>query len=511
MMLERRRSPRWRRRGIRLLLPVLAAPVLLVSLADLWLSCPWGRAWVGGRISHRLGLPAKVGAIRWTPWEGLVIHGFEIGQPGPGGIGVPLLKTGSIEIDPDWPQILRGKKVLKRICVNDPDIVVTSEALLALSSSAKPPEATALAGQKEPAPVSPEAVVPSVPVQDVPPAATSNPPAIQSAVPPEVAQNPPQSGVSPPKEDASPPTAAAEPEAVRSAPPDLRPPLQVEIRRGRFRFITSPDREPLAELAGLSVSVPIQGPDSTGSLSISGIELGGRPLASALELPLQWRSPEIRMIDQPVKLAGLDLQVSLRFVRFEGLPFLVDLKGVPQPLPPWDGPLDRKIDAGRVEISARCIGAVLAPSTWQGNALAAVEDLRLAGADRAAIFRRGDAAMFLAHGLLHCPDIRLIGDESSFLGNGSAGGGSPPAAVLRWVMPADAASGWVQRIKTLDPTLQPHFLPIETPDRYMIDLGWVSSGPAPGVELGSGGPVLPLPVFLSLFSGTAEASTSIER
>jgi len=256
---------------------------------------------------------------------------------------------------------------------------------------------------------------------------------------------------------------------------------------------------PIAEAHDLNLRVPFQGPDAVGEIALGSLNLDGRPLASELKLPLHWRSPELRLENQTLKFAGMDWKVLVRFGRIPGLPFLMDLHAASQTLPPtgWSG--GRKLGAAEVEVLGQLAGSLPAPSTWRGQLLAKTSDLNVEGGIKPQHFDRGEWVMLLGGGILRCPEMRLIGDDLSILGNGYVAKGGSTAAVLRFVIPLETAEIWIQKLKGFDPEIQIQFTALESPARVALDLSLVSSGSGTAFELGPQGSVVPLSVLLQLF------------
>ena len=73
------------------------------------------------------------------------------------------------------------------------------------------------------------------------------------------------------------------------------------------------------------------------------------------------------------------------------------------------------------------------------------------------------------------------------------------ASSIAVAAPPDVAAAWARRLTIGDQG--PVFAPLETPDRMFMDLRWIPYSGGQGIELGSGGPIVPAAEFVKLFSG----------
>ena len=148
------------------------------------------------------------------------------------------------------------------------------------------------------------------------------------------------------------------------------------------------------------------------------------------------------------------------------------------------------------------IGLLRVPSSWQGLAQAAALRPVLTMGGEARRFDEANATAALQGGVLQVPDIRLTGDRLSLLGNGQVGGKGQGTAVLRMVVPPDDAAVIARSFTSPGVAGGPVFKPLETPERVFLDLRWISYSGGQGVELGEGGPVVPLEEMGRLVSST---------
>jgi hypothetical protein len=149
-------------------------------------------------------------------------------------------------------------------------------------------------------------------------------------------------------------------------------------------------------------------------------------------------------------------------------------------------------DSVRIESNQTLVqggGWLLAPMSWQG--LMGIQGRGLHLRESGLSFDRFGGNVLLQAGLLQAPDVRILGDQVSLLGNGWVNR-SDGAGVLRVVVPTTAAGMVTQRLEGA--SLQP----LEPGNRGYIDLsvwrepeGWVAGyddRTLPVAELLSGRP-----------------------
>ncbi len=186
----------------------------------------------------------------------------------------------------------------------------------------------------------------------------------------------------------------------------------------------------------------------------------------------------------------MEIKLAARMARAAGLPFVIEAMAKPQRLDTLGFPALGEISADDLKFTARVGGMLGLAASWQAVFAAESGPVACSRPGRQAAFLRSGAVLVLHGGMLSCPDARLIGEEFSLLANGavtSAGG----TGVLRLVMPPGSAQAWTKSLAGISPELKPVFTPLDTPDRTVLDLRWISYEGKPGVELGPGGPFLP--------------------
>lgn len=454
------RPPRWKRR-IRWILAVAGLlPVVLFLAGNALLATPWARGKLAAKVTARTGLEATIGRAWWTPWGGAGLGELVLRQPPPlrGTVEEPLLKVAAIRVRPRWGRLLLGELRIDRIAIEQPEVVLSLELAASLVS----------AGAAEPAPTA------------APPLVAAAESRGEKPVPDAAAPAGPQAAITPP-------VAASKASTAGTA--------WLEVKGGRFELRLSGAR--LARVSAVEGQIPFSGAPASGNCRIGEIESLGRVLGRDVTLPLAWRAPELRCDGAALRLAGAEVKLSAVAGLMRGLPFAVDIAVPEQALDASDlfqslRPLARR---GEARVQGR--GLLRFPVTWQGAAAAAAEGVTLQLAAEPLAFDEGRASLVLLGGVLQCPDIRLTGDRVSFLGNGQIRTDGQGTGVLRAVVPPDVAEAWTRRL-----TVQgrgPVFAPMETPDRRFIDLRWISYPGGHGIELGAGGPVIPVADIGQLF------------
>jgi hypothetical protein len=451
------RAPRRKRWFRRLLLVLLLGPPLLLGLGNLALATPWAKQRAAAEIHRRCGLEAEIGSITLTPWGGAAIGELRLRQPEPlrASMGRPLLEVRSIRVIPRWGALLKGDLQVEEIRVVRPQAAIAVEMLASLAGAGK------------------------VPAE--PPVAAGPPVAV--APPSEVAP------VSPP---------AGQPELAPPAPAPVGQP-----RATTWLEITDGDVELFLggkEVAGLTRyggRAPIGGRPASGSFMAESASIFGRELVSHLGLPVSWADPTLRLGAGDLMVAGVRLRVAAVAGRLRGFPFELEIRADGQAVD-----LSDVLPGSQVEHLSgglRAQGLLTSPSGWRGLAAFQMRHLSLATGDQTLLFGDASASFGMQGGNIACPDLRVIGETVSFLGNGSFRGGEGISLVLRAVMRPEMAEAWRQRLEKAGAAVPPVFSDMEAPGRVFIDLRWTSYPGGQGIEFGPGGPVLPPDLALWVF------------
>jgi hypothetical protein len=423
----------------------------------------WARAWLAGKISLRSGTEASIGRVSFTPWGGVFLGDLTLRQPPDlrAAIDRPLLEVRDIRVMPRWERVIRGELDIEEIRIDRPRVVVAVEMLAHLAS---------VAATK---PV-PQGAPPALAGQSAPPLAGGEAGA-------------PSAGVPSPASPMGPTVRPLDP-----LPVDWPETVWVVITDASFQLRSAGMAAVLGEVAGIEARIPVAGKPAPSSMTLARVDVLGRNVATGISMPLAWNPPELRVGPQDLTIAGLQVKVAAVAGRMPGTPFAVEVSVPPQP---WDAsPVFKQLRplAERVEARMQGIGWLRVPASWQGIAEAAAVRPVLTTGSEVRRFDEARAAAVLQGGVLRCPDLRLTGERLALLGNGQVDGSGQGSAVLRMVVPPDDAAVISRNFTPPGVAAGPVFKPLETPERVFLDLRWISYSGGQGVELGEGGPVVPM-------------------
>jgi hypothetical protein len=465
--------PWFRRRLFLGLLFLLASPLLLFFLSNLWLALPCGRDWVAGKISARLGFQARISNASWSPWRGVSVSGLVIEQPEDlrGGVHEPLFAAQSIRIWPVWRAWLQKRMEVHSIEVDSPRLVVPLQLLAHLAGPAQiviaPPPAV---------------------VATTPPAVAVIPPMIQAPPPPSV------------------PPMAALPTPPAAAPGPPQPTGWIHVREASLCVVSSGRAEPLFEASGFNAVIPAAGDPADSLARLSSIRILQNGIADTLELPLHWQSPALQIGPVKGQLHGVPYQLTAKVARLGNLPLEVLLEVPIKSDATVAVPGGGTASARQFRAAGRFVGLLTSPSSWQGDLVMEGNGLSLSSPPRPEFrFDQGGAIVVLRGGVLSCTDARLIGDHLSLLGNATVLSDSRSAAILRIVVPPDHARGISERIGR-DVGKRIAFGTMGSPDRVGTDLYALGNLDGIQVQLGQGGDVIDGPTLLALLKAKAAAS-----
>lgn len=487
-----RKGPKRRTWLKRLTLLIILAPVIGVLILNLTLATSWGTGLVSKRITAHTGLPCQIDRISWWPWSGGTVSGFHLNSPKPSASSILTIRE--VNIDLSWRSLLAGKKRFERLEVREVRGSLSLEQLRDLLGSSRIPPALPEASP------TPESIVP--PDDSAPPALADNDqPNSKPTVNPSDRQSPAD-----PASNRPPPAKSPTPKAV----PPIAPVDDFEglIVLSDIDLELYSEKEPRLSISlnGIAGELPIWGPERSGTLSISSILVGGELEERGLTLPVQWRDRYLRTTDHPMKLFGLNFNLStaIRFV--SGLPvgLQIDVPAQQMDLSPMvQG--ESPISLRSVTSSSRLQGYLLHPRSFNGQSHSTfaglvINDPRDGSENH---FDRGNFTARLSPAGLIVSDARAIGEEEAFLGNGFVTTSGEAAATLRIVASPERARNHQNRVA--EAGLDFAFTDLVTPDRLyrdlrlearqgtiMIDLGpdeqWVPLLPATRAILKSGPP-----------------------
>ncbi|MCF7674573.1 MAG: hypothetical protein K9M97_04460 [Akkermansiaceae bacterium] len=432
----------------------LLLPALAFGLSNLWLASAWGRATLAGRIQQRCGLDTRIGSASWSPWNGITLGRVEIAQPATlrEQVAKPLLEIDLVRIQPVWSALLKRRLSIRTLTVDQPRLVPTVEMM------------SHLAQQVE--------VAPSMPLA----AATPGP--SPSAVP----------GSSPPDREPG-PAAGAKPAVPPAAAPAAAPPpaptCWLHLRSASFQLCSAADRRVLLKLDGLDGDLPLAGAPASSTIGVKTLAVGGEEILSGFHARLAWQDPVLTLQPDPVltRVAGLEVRCGGQLALLPGLPAHLSVELPLQPISLAMPRFGLSVEAGAALVQARFLGGLLVPGSWQGDLVGTASgiDTRYAGEKLA--FDEASCTAVIRGGMLSCPDLRLVGDDLSLLGNGTLLADGRVAAVLRLVAPPETAAAVARRVFP-DLASEPRPTPLSTPQRVALDLSLSGTIQQPLLTLG---------------------------
>jgi len=448
------------RRGLRRALWLLAClciglPLLALAIGNLWLGSSSGRSWLAARITAATTLDSSIGGASWSPWNGAILRDVRIEQPAilRDAVGWPLAEIATLRARPAWLASLRGRLTLAEIELENPRIVLPVQLLSHFVQS--PPPAVE------------------------PPPDPQPEPAIQPAPSPE----PPAAAPPLPTEPGPPPEAAA-----ASPAPDRRPTSWIRVRKGSFRLVFAGMETALIEVPDIRGDFPIAGGPATALLGTGPLEIFGQNGHARLQAPLTWQEPMLTFGPVETEEGGLKLKLAAGIVRASGLPLHVEIN-LPEQAPPALALAGGRGRAGRLSADFRFRGLLLSPATWESDFVTRASDCSLELGSQQSHFGLGGCLAVLRRGVVSCVDARLIGDELSFLANGTVLPDGRAAAVLRVVAAPETALSMSSR---LFPGIRnaPSFTELGTPQRVAIDLEAFGTLGDLSLRFGRDGPVM---------------------
>ena len=444
------------RRGIRRwfwIIPVVL-PVAGLLLVNLWLACPPGRAWIAGKIQRRVGLETRIGRVEVWPWSGVSLHEVELLQAPAlrAAVSDPFARIATIRLTPVWRSWLRGKREFRAVVLDSPQFVVPVELLADLAKSKTP------------------ALVSAAPAA-APPAAVVAPPFIGPPAP-------------------APTTPPPAPPIPAKVPAILTPTAWLHLENASFSLFSAASGKSLIDITGLGGSIPVAGSPAESTLAVHSIRAGGEPLLSDLSSSLTWENPLLSLKPIETEIHGIKVTFAGKLGMLSGLPMQIEALLPRQAIESISLPANCVASAEAIAANARFRGLLLAPGTWQGDFFAEAQapSGNVAGHDVA--FDRGSTVTVLRGGLLSCVDARLIGDDLSFLGNGSLLADGRLAAALRMVAAPESLTAIAGRMFKLPQGAS--LTPLSTPQRAAFDLEAAGNISQIFLRLGREGPIVEL-------------------
>ena len=432
----------WKKRlVIWLLLAVLLLPFAAFGLSNLFLISPKGRDYLSSQITARIQLESSVQGSTWSPWNGITIYGLQVEQPEQlrDAIPRPLLTIQSIRVLPGWKQLLKKRVDLRSVELVGPDLTIPIELLAAIPTTTPP--AADLAAAHPPDLAMKQPTIPSTPAS------------------PSVIPAPAEPGPAPPRP----------PKAQKTTPPETTAPTRLlQLTDARVRIVTTMSDSTLYQLKGLTGQIPYSGKNAKTKLHTGTILALGKQISGKMEIPIDWNTHTLSAGPIHGKAFGLDATASVQLSLTRGFPLRAALS-VPEQR-------DREIRLSdttgmKVEaVSGKALfqGFLIAPASWQGEALFRSTEIDARHLGNETHFDSGHALFLFRNGTLTCADARLSGEEVSILTNGSLLSDGRAAANVR-IVGSPGTLGAIS--KYTDPTgSPPYYTPLHTPQRAALDL-----------------------------------------
>ncbi|MFD0894448.1 hypothetical protein KBB96_06490 [Luteolibacter ambystomatis] len=463
------KRPWFRRRRILAVALLAAAPWLCLLAGNLWLASPWGKSWLARKISAKTGLTAHLESATATPWTGICLKGLVLDQPEShrSRIQEPLLKVESIRAWPRWESWLRRQWELQSLEIDSPRAVLPVRWLshLVPIQQSEPPTLAAAASPQAPA----IAIRP----------ASSQPPVGPLPVIPESSELPP----------IPPLTVSLPPPPPGAAIAGESPTVWVTVRNGSFALMAEGIPEPLMELDGLDTAVPVAGGPADSSMRVSRLRSAGAGLATQVCVPLRWQSPILFLGPADSQFAGLDWKFGGKVGLVPGLPVEFESEIPLQTDRKWTFPTQGECSVREYRSTARFGGFLSHPFSWKGATQVEASGISLSLPGQPAChFDRGGATLLMANGIVSCPELRLIGDNLSLLGNATVIPDGRAAGVLRIVAEPSFAMSLTTHFQRSGKRIA--FGQLGTPDRLASDILIAGNGEGTLIQLGQGGDTL---------------------
>jgi hypothetical protein len=439
------RRRRWGKRlGKAALATGIGLPLLAFGITNLFLLSPMGRTYVASRIQRTIQLETSVQGCTWSPWNGFTLHGLLVKQPAPlrKAISKPLLTAETIRIHPDWRALLKRKISIRGVEILKPDLSVPIELMSQISvQPALPPGMPALAAASQPQ------RDPALAANDIP-----------GGTPPAIPQTDAAKG-------AAPKSHPSEGKAV----PELRmPTVWITFTDARLEIVSAMLEKPLYRISRIDGGLPIGGRSAGSELAMSGISLLGNRIPEKVKVPVKWQAPVLSLGVIDGAISGISIRAEAQIALTPGIPFLIGAV-----LPEQE---DREV-APSEAISARIgsmagqgrfMGQLLAPGSWQGQAILQASSLDTVCAGQPAHFEHGQAIVIFQNGALRCVDARLAGEETTVMGNGAMLTDGRAAAIARIVAAPDTLLAISKFTQPTTSELQ--LSPLSTPQRAALDM-----------------------------------------
>lgn len=428
---------------------LLALPIVVWGGLNIIFSTFLGTGFLERKVEAYCGFSCDIESVTWSPWAGCQVRNFVLNAPEEGAQDGRVLEVGKVEVDLSWSSLFEGEKRWDRLVVEDVHGDVSIELLRDLMTKYKK-----VAPRQVETPRPSEVVTPS------------------NGEPAPVVKN---------ETDGNKPRPSASRVEVEAVDNKLKPTSEDSFEGMVFfrnvnlnLFSTSyPDASVVVE--NVEGELPVWGATREGKVVIERLKICDRFEECHLNFPVVWDSNRLVMDAHPIKLYGLDTEISVVLHFKRGLPFgfQVDLTDQYADLSPivkehQKTPIELHHLTGRnlVQGSLFNIGNISASSVIYFKK-GVLFDLR----DRSRTeFSSGVLKLRANTGGVILSEARAIGDEDALLGNGFLTSTGEAAMTLRIVSSPEMARSHESRINRLAPFFAFSFDPLMTPDREFRDV-----------------------------------------
>jgi len=426
----------------------MGVPVSLCLGLNLFFWTSWGASVLSNLVHDRLGLQTKISQVYWTPWGGFIVRGIELGLPNHQESFERIVEIRSLHLDPSWSSLVRGSKRFESLELRGVKGEISIEMLQAMLSQGQeqqPHEKNLV--NLQPQPHSPEKE-------------TSEPLAVQKET-----ENPSARKLPKPQQNSS--------QEVQLKPvvlDDFKGELVVSDVD--LRLYSEKEAHFCAEIVNLAGQIPLWGEGRQGSLAIQEIRFGELNALCDVTLPVKLEQRVLRFEQSFSQIAELEINVTAAVSMARGLPFGVQIVVPAQKVAASPKIFDQSVPISMeaFQMSGQAKGYLLNPRMLSGALYAWMKDFETRD-PRDHSLKRFDSGVInlrLTPSGLQATDIRLIGDQEAYLGNGYLTMAAQGAGVMRLVADPSRADSLERRFEHAG--LECLFAPLVTPDREFRDL-----------------------------------------
>jgi len=463
----------------------------LLGLISLWgavnllFSISWGTELIAGRIEKRLGLPCELESATWTPWGGVVVKDFVVTPEENSGFSGEILRVDTVKIDLSWFSLMQRKKRFERLEIAG----VTGEMSLELLKSLLKKNVI-----------------------------TEEPKLLEKENVPEETSDAPPSETPPGKEKKDRERVTEEDKETEL--PDL-PVEPVDNFEGVIVFrdvnlaLTSLKYPALTmSVENLEGELPIWGGERENQVAFSALRVGEWG-AGEMEVPVVWKGTSLEVDQHVLKIAGLDLRVTLILRIARGLPFGIQVEAPDQQIDfsPIFGSEKSPVSIEKLAFKGMMQGFLTMPRSFSGFGKAGFAGMKIRDRRDASVieFYRGYGEARVDRAGLIVPIARMIGDEEAILWNGFVTSNGEAAAIVRLVGSPERSEAYEKRVRRTSKKWTLDFKPLVTRDRLYRDLRMEYLGKGLTVDLGENqSRVLLLPAIRTILTASSNSPNLVQ-